>query len=316
MGTVDAVSRVLEPGLPARPFGGKFYERLLENMYDGVYFVDRSRRILYWNRGAEHLTGYSRHEVVGRACHDNILCHVDQAGTCLCQGYCPLLKTIQHGEPGSARVFLKHKEGHRVAVDVFVMPIFDEDGHIIGGVEVFRDASAILALEAAYMQMRELAEKDALTSAVNRRHAEEILSEQARLLRRTGVPFTVVMADIDHFKQINDRWGHAAGDAVLVGFVSCLERNSRKSDIVARMGGEEFLVILPGLTVGEGLRAAERLRLAVAVQEFPELQGQPLTASFGVTEARRGEAVEELLQRVDALLYQAKTGGRNQVVAG
>ena len=133
-----------------------FFRELFQHLYDGVYFVDRSRRILFWNRSAEILSGYSAEEVVGNYCSAEILQHCDASGCELCHGACPLQESIDSGEPCCRRVFLRHKDGRRIAVDVHVMPLRDPEDRIIGGVEVFRDASASIALEDAYRKVREL----------------------------------------------------------------------------------------------------------------------------------------------------------------
>ncbi len=99
------------------------YRDLLEQIYDGVYFVDTERRILFWNRGAERITGFSRDEVLNHCCHDNILKHFDGSGTCLCQNECPPMKTIQDGQAREAEAFLHHKDGHRVPILVRVTPV-------------------------------------------------------------------------------------------------------------------------------------------------------------------------------------------------
>src|SRR4051794_12918644 len=99
------------------PFGSDFFERLFDNLYDGAYFVDRQRRLLYWNKGAELLTGYLSAEVIGSYCHAHILDHVDAQGRHLCMTDCPLVKTMQCGLPVCDRVYLLHKDGRRIAVD-------------------------------------------------------------------------------------------------------------------------------------------------------------------------------------------------------
>lgn len=313
---VEEIGEVISASEDVRPLGSQFFERLLDHLYDGVYFVDRNRIIRYWNHAAERLSGYSSSEVVGRACQDNILCHTDCQGTLLCKRGCPLLKSMREDEPISARVFLKHRKGHRVPVDVSVMPIYDDNGKSVGAVEIFRDASPVVALELAYRQMRELAEKDPLTGAINRRQALEILDRQMTLQRESGMPFSLIMADIDHFKLVNDSFGHAVGDEALKAFESCLEAKSRGSDIVARIGGEEFLIILPNLDVSHALQIAERLRKSVAKIRIADPDALRLTASFGVAEADPNESLDHLLARVDAALYRAKRLGRDRVEWG
>jgi diguanylate cyclase (GGDEF)-like protein/PAS domain S-box-containing protein len=295
------------------PFGPAFFERLLDNLYDGVYFVDRARRILFWNKGAEQLTGYTRDDVLGSRCQDQILDHVDGEGCHLCRDQCPLAATVEDGEPRAARVFLHHKDRRRIAIDVHVMPMRNDQGEIIGGVEVFRDASPSVALEHAYRRLRTLAERDPLTGAANRRSLDSTLAEQLQVLGRTGIPFSVIMIDIDHFKQINDTWGHTMGDLALVRFAHSLEAHCRGGDVAGRFGGEEFLVILPGAPLKVAARVAERVRKSVPKATPPEVDMRKLTASFGVAEAALADTPETLLARADAALYRAKHSGRDRV---
>jgi PAS domain S-box-containing protein len=119
-----------------------FHAMLLDSIFDGVYFVDAERKITYWNRGSESLTGYSAREAVGKHCYDNFLMHVDEAGCALCTNGCPLSSTIHDGQRRQAEVFLRHKLGHRVPVCVRVAPLMNASGQIIGAVEVFSDVTA------------------------------------------------------------------------------------------------------------------------------------------------------------------------------
>jgi len=114
---------------------------VLDSLYDGVYIVDHTRRILFWNRGAEKITGYSAAEVTGRRCSDNILNHIDVGGNLLCRGACPLLKAILTGQEIEAKVYPLHKDGRRFPTLTHVTPIRDESGTIIAGIEIFRDIS-------------------------------------------------------------------------------------------------------------------------------------------------------------------------------
>jgi diguanylate cyclase (GGDEF)-like protein len=120
------------------------------------------------------------------------------------------------------------------------------------------------------------------------------------------------MADLDHFKDINDAWGHAAGDAVLEAFGRLLLENLRKEDLPGRIGGEEFLVLLPGLAENGAYNCAERIRRVVESLEL-EYPPERLTCSFGVSTFRRGENVDDLIRRADEALYSAKRAGRNRV---
>lgn len=295
------------------PFGEAFFRRLFDNLYDGVYFVDVHRRILFWNQGAKRLSGYSAEEVLGTYCFNDILNHIDEDGCRLCKGSCPLVYTIENGVPASKRVFLHHKDGRRIAVDVHVMPLRNDRDEIIGGVEIFRDASSVIALETAYKGLRELAEKDPLTGAANRRHLDQMIDAQLDVLNRTGIPFSVILIDVDRFKDINDHWGHAVGDKSLIAFSEALLRTSRRTDLVGRWGGDEFMVILPELQLDAAVAIAQRQCDAVAAAAPADLSDRGMSGSFGVTEAVIGDTPTTLLNRADAALYRCKTQGRNRV---
>ncbi|RME25886.1 MAG: PAS domain-containing protein [Deltaproteobacteria bacterium] len=118
---------------------------MLDTVRDGVWLVDRDRTIRWWSKGAERISGSSAAEVVGRRCNANIPMHVDEGGRALCRSGCPLVAGMKADAPGDAQVFLHHKEGHRVPVDVRVVPIRDEEGRVTGAAETFRDGSACAA---------------------------------------------------------------------------------------------------------------------------------------------------------------------------
>ncbi len=162
------------------------YRTIVENMHDGLYFVDRGRRITYWNKGAERITGYAAAEVVGTSCADNILVHVDALGRQLCQGSCPLIASMADGATHEAEVFLHHKLGHRLPVWVRTSPLRGPDGEFTGAIELFTEISSRAALQAQVEELKKLALLDALTGLPNRRHLEAHL--HARVRRQHAQP--------------------------------------------------------------------------------------------------------------------------------
>jgi diguanylate cyclase (GGDEF)-like protein len=159
-------------------------------------------------------------------------------------------------------------------------------------------------------QLREAARTDALTQLLNRRGFEERFELELERARRTGEPLTLVLGDLDRFKELNDRFGHGAGDATLAGVAQTLGASARTIDTVARVGGEEFALLLPATDSAGGLEAAERFRLSVAHTVGDD--GAPLTISFGVAEVTHDDATApSLMQAADAALYAAKAAGRN-----
>ena len=148
------------------------YRTVLDQLYDGVYFVDPDRRIAYWNQSAETITGFSAAEVVGHKCADNILMHVDANGNNLCQGSCPLAQSLADGTPRAAEVYLHHKDGHRVPVHVRITTLRDSTGRVFGAAETFSENSTRLADLERISRLEQLAYLDALTELANRRFAE------------------------------------------------------------------------------------------------------------------------------------------------
>ena len=170
-------------------------------------------------------------------------------------------------------------------------------------------------LEAQKVQLEKLATTDALTDAFNRRKFNELTLAELERVRRYGRPLSLFILDIDHFKRVNDTYGHEAGDQVLVTLAGLLRAGIRATDSLARWGGEEFVVLSPGVTADGEAHLAERLRAAAAAHDHASVG--TVTASFGVAEHSPGETPDELFARADRALYRAKDGGRNRVeVAG
>jgi diguanylate cyclase (GGDEF)-like protein/PAS domain S-box-containing protein len=295
---------------------GNIVNDLLDNLGEAVYLVDGRRTIRYWNHACEEISGYSADEVVGRHCYDDILRHVDDEGNSLCHGQCPLAHTIHDGCPRSAHIFLHHKQGHRLPVSVRVQPIREPaSGRIIGGVELFTDESALAANEERMEELETLALTDPLTGVPNRRYVEMSASSRLSELRRHGIPMQVAFIDIDHFKRFNDEHGHDVGDTVLRVVATTLAGNLRDSDIVGRVGGEEFVLLLVHGAHDKLESICERLRMLVerASIDLPGGESVGVTISVGATRAEKTDNVDSLLKRADTLLYDSKGAGRNRV---
>jgi diguanylate cyclase (GGDEF)-like protein/PAS domain S-box-containing protein len=290
------------------------YKSLLDNLYDGVYFADTERKICYWNRGAERITGFSYSEVLGRHCWDNLLVHINERGVSLCQGNCPLAQTIRDGELREAQVYLHHKDGHRVPVLVRIAPLKDREGRILGGAEIFSDNSAHVALLQKVGELQELALLDALTGLGNRRYIEINLNTRIDELVRYGWPFGIIFIDIDRFKQVNDRYGHQVGDEILKMVSRTLLNNIRSFDFVGRWGGEEFAISIVNVNEEQLYEIAEKFRILVENSSLHrESEDLSVTVSIGAALGRPHDTADSLLERADQLLYQSKSSGRNRV---
>jgi diguanylate cyclase (GGDEF)-like protein/PAS domain S-box-containing protein len=303
---------VRQPGRDGMEQGSSaFYQELLDTLYDGVYYVDLHRRITFWNKAAETITGYSRQEVVGRKCSDNLLRHVDDRGTRLCLDTCPLAHTITDGQARRVAVYLHHKDGHRLPVSVRIAPLRNDTGRIMGAVEIFSDNSEKVAALQHLKELEHMAYLDTLTGIANRRYLEIFLEARFNELARFGWTFGLVFADVDHFKEVNDHYGHLAGDLVLQMVANTLAKNCRSYDLVGRWGGDEFLGIFCHLGNPQKLKTiTERLRNLAAKSSIP-WRGHPIsvTLSLGATMVRPYDTVDSITQRVDQLLYHSKRAG-------
>jgi len=295
-----------------------FYKSLLDNLYDGVYFVDTERRITYWNLGAERLTGYDTEEVVGRFCRENILEHVDENGTRLCESsLCPAAKTLRDGQPREEEVYLHHKKGHRLPVAIRVAPIMSPDGKIVGAVEVFSDNTPRVISKQTIGELQRIALLDPLTEVGNRRYAEMNLKFRLAEQDRYGWPFGILFIDIDDFKDVNDRFGHEVGDDVLRMTARTLAGSLRSFDLVSRWGGEEFLAIVVNVDSGSLFAVAEKLRKMVEQSKIAyDSENIGVTVSIGGTLALKSDSVDTIVKRADELMYRSKAEGRNCTTLG
>ena len=296
---------------------GSIHEKLLNSLYDGVYFVDKDRKILYWNKGAEYLTGYSASEVVGKHCFDNILSHVSDKGCELCVNGCPLAATITDGERRENEVYLRHKSGHRVPVSVRVSPVVDAAGNVVGAVEVFSDATAKKSIERRMGELENMAFLDAMTGVPNRRYAALKVNQAIQEVQLFGRSVGLLMLDVDHFKQVNDQHGHEAGDEALRAVCKTVSHHLRSGDTLGRWGGEEFLVIVTDIAETGLVAFGDRCRVLIAESGVP-VGGEHLrvTVSMGATIIKADDTEQSAIKRADELMYQSKAAGRNKLTIG
>ncbi len=290
------------------------YRTILETVEDGVYFVDPERRITFWNAGAEHITGYSSDEVMHHSCSDDILRHVSEGVDQLCLHGCPLAGVMSDGRPRAAKVYLHHKNGHRVPVLVKARPLYDDAGEIVGSVEVFTRRKANQFADVSERERQENAFIDPLTDLGNRRFGEAHLKPMMDAVVSGDSTLGLVFIDVDKFKQINDSRGHHTGDMLLRMVGQTLANGLRVTDMVVRWGGEEFLAALPGVKPSALLATAERLRMLVDHSWIQLDDGQVrATISVGAVMVSPGESLDQAIERADRLMYASKHAGRNLV---
>jgi len=267
--------------------------------------------IIYVNPAFTRLTGYTAAEVLGRS--PRILqgpgtsrATLDHVG-----------ETLRAGQPAHAKILNFAKSGAPYWLDMHIVPLCDEDGTVTHFAAIEHDVT----LDKRRLdELEQLADRDTLTGIPNRRAFLRAMKAECDAVDVRGLSTSaikgpcVAFIDIDHFKRINDEHGHAVGDAVLCGIADCLAENVRRVDILGRLGGEEFAVCMPVVTLRDAKALAERLRCAVAGAEFATPAGPvTITVSLGVACYHPGDTIAELIERADGAMYAAKHAGRNRV---
>lgn len=168
-------------------------------------------------------------------------------------------------------------------------------------------------IQAMAKELEEMSNQDALTGAYNRRFMNSYLERELEIVSRTDAEICLMLIDIDYFKKINDTYGHNFGDEVLVGLANTIHDNLRKYDVLVRMGGEEFVVILHSVGLTDANESAMRIKNAVEDMKFDN--GVGITISIGLVQAHKEDDIESIIHRADVNLYKAKDGGRNMIVS-
>jgi diguanylate cyclase len=296
-------------------------EALLNSAADGIYGLDVAGRITFANPAAAVLTGYSLQETLGRREHD-LIHHTRKDGTAYPPDDCPCTDAFERGVTRtiSDEVFWR-KDGTSFPVEYTATPISEGDTPT-GSLLVFRDITERRRIESELQRLNEAladqARRDPLTGLGNRlRLEEDLVGFDARRVRY-GHSYCVLLCDIDHFKALNDRHGHQAGDRVLRAVADTLRRESRSSDAVYRYGGEEFLVLLAEQTLEGAMIVSQRMREAVRGLGLahPDSEAGVVTISIGAAQCPRGDRTDptDAIRRADVALYAAKAQGRDRVV--
>lgn len=292
----------------------EIYKAIIANMQDGAYFVDKERKILFWNEAAEKITGYKAEEIIGKDCPESRLNHIDEDGRPLCQVGCPLFATNIDGKQRQERVFVRHKDGHRIPIRVNIFPI-KKDEEILGSIELFTIDSPTKYDDDLISKLSGIAMHDNLTNLPNRRYLESFLNYKLSQFFHFGQNFCVVFCDIDNFFNFNDKYGHQAGDLVLTNIANSFKKDMRKNDLIGRWGGEEFLGIFEIKNDYEASIVAEKVRKLVENTEINfEDKRLHVTISVGVTTPQINDTLETIVNRADQLMYKAKQNGKNKVV--
>ena len=287
---------------------GELHKKLLDQLDTGIYIVDMERRILYWNGGAERITGYLAHEVTGQFCHGDLLMHCDEEGNVLCGTLCPLKGVLCDGHPRECAVFLRHRHGHRVPVRVRSSPIRDSGGLVIGAVEVFDQTSA--PARHAIRQLEEFGCLDELTGAAHRRYGEMRVRQALEGLNEFRIPFGWLRIGLDANERLDHRYGQGVIDAALKTIAGTLDGNLGSLDVLTRWTKAEFRVEVHYSSRLELAEVAERLVALVRMSAL-EWWGDRLrvTVSIGGATAEHGDSLDALEARVADVFESCRASG-------
>jgi len=284
---------------------------LYENAPCGYHSLDEQGLVLRMNATELGWLGYTRDEVIGRRHFYELM---TPAGQEVFRREFP--RFVARGEIRDLELEMLRRDGRALCVSISASAIKDDTGRFVMSRSTVFDITARKRAENALRDsesaIRELALTDSLTGIANRRRFDEALRTELSRVSRYGGRLSIVMADLDWFKRVNDEFGHAVGDEVLQRFARLLRSHCRDTDLVVRFGGEEFMVLMPEAGAAEAAAWAERAR-ALQERALHPPQRLPTTATFGVAEYAPGETAESLLRRVDDALYAGKGAGRNRV---
>lgn len=299
---------------PEEKLNTSFTEILLNNIQDGVYFVDQDCKIFFWNKGAEQITGFDPSEVHGRKCSDNIISPVDESGKNLCDEDCPAKKALSDGQTHSREAYLQHKEGHRLPVSIQAFPILGEDGEILAAVETFNDISPKFILPQRKKELERMQLLDPLTEVGNRRFLEIHILSRLEEIKKYQIPFGLLYVDVDNLKEVNETYGKPAGDQILRTVAQTISNNIRFLDIVGRWDSDEFLVVVLNVDEGKLDFVGNKIRLLVEKSHITlDTKLLSVTISLGATLAFRVDALDVLVSRAESLMKHSKWLGRNKV---
>ena len=291
-----------------------FEAKLLENMCDAVTFIDAAGRIKFWNRGAERLTGIGANSLFGQLWNPSLLKMSDEKGESIGEADCPVQTVLKTGAHSLRRLTIVARMGRPVSVDTHVIPVTGDNGVIAGAILMFHDASSETTLELRCMNLYDKATKDPMTQVANRAEFDRVHEMFVEVHQQRLIPCSLIICDLDRFKQVNDTFGHQAGDEAIKCLAAMLKSACRPGDLVARYGGEEFVVLCTDCDNAAATRRAEQIRVSLCQMPQLKMGTRQVTASFGVTEIQPGDTPATMLRRADRALFQAKAKGRNCVV--
>ena len=283
------------------------FRRLFDSLQDVYYRTNAQGVVQHVGPGVRRVLGYEPHEIEGRTAESYYPHSTDRDAF--------KAAILADGEVSDFPGQMVRRDGQVIDISISSHALYDHAGNFAGVEGIYRDVTQRKNLE---RELQRLATTDMLTGIANRRAFLETAESAYAHSCHSGEPLTLLMLDLDHFKAINDRYGHLEGDRALVAFAQAVKSQLRASDAVGRLGGEEFGVLLPLTTLAEGLEAAHRILQSVRALQLSDDTGQAyrITTSLGVGAFRQSDrSLRDMLDRADQALYLAKHRGRDQIAS-
>ncbi len=292
----------------------RFLNTIFESIRDPFMILDSDYTIIKANPAYSELKGVKLNSLIGGHCYA-----VTQGRDSVCED-CIVAKTFSSGDPAAKEKQIVTIKGNPEWIEIYTYPILDQKGAVTHVIEYVRNITDRKRAEQENQrfirELETLSSEDSLTGLLNRRIFFERLQCEIERVRRYKVELSLIFCDLDSFKEINDTYGHNAGDEMLRGIADILRGSVRASDTVARLGGDEFLILLPQTSLKGAQELAERIRICVQDMKFqmPDGTTAGTTMSIGVAFYDGTDSdIDSLIRRIDSALYISKRSGKNQV---
>ncbi len=291
-------------------------KHFLNSLHEGVYIVDCSRKITFWNKAAEEISGFKAAEVVGSRCSDDILSHVDASGRNLCTGSCPLAAVVLDGVERDVDVFLRHKDGFRIPVAIRVKQLLDAEGEVCGGIEMFTNLSNQTVNKRREQELRVMGYLDEAIGLPSKEYIEKEVYLRLLDYESSGMGFGILMIGVDSYRQILARYGSKLGGRALKMVASTLNNNTRPFDVFGSFGSGCFLGVLRNVDIDFLPIIGMKLKLLLD-NSYLIIDNEhkfSVSVTIGGTVARQRDNTPELLERVLEVVEIGKERGGNVVL--
>jgi diguanylate cyclase (GGDEF)-like protein/PAS domain S-box-containing protein len=292
----------------------EIFRSALEGVQTGVCMVDLDRRISFWNKGAESITGYLRQDVMGRFCGEILLIKFHENKAAICEHSCPLLAAMRDGTPRESRVYLHHKSGYAVPVSLRAVPIRDAHGHVIGATESFIERPCVSAPHRPELNLAVGHGLDAVTQLPDYSFTKSYLASRSKFAAEHAIPFGFLCIQLDQLNELTATRGLEAAEAILNVVAHTLRNALDPLDFVGRWSEDQFLAIVANCTDADLFTTAERLKRLAQSSEVAWWGDQvSIAVSVGGTVVVPGEPLATLWQRTKAALNSAVAKGGSSV---